>query len=252
MDRRNFLAGLAALGLCPLCARHDAAAEDAHWSYQGKTGPDHWGSLSPANAVCSAGSQQSPLDIAGTIKAEIPAIGVDWKKDGLRIVNNGHTIQINVPAGSGLSRGGRTYDLLQFHFHHPSEHLVDGRRSAMEAHFVHQSADRRNLAVLALFLAPGAANPAFARLAAAFPTAVGKEAAALDGVDPNGLLPASLAYWSYEGSLTTPPCSEIVDWMMVRQPVEVAEADIARFAALYPMNARPVRADNRRFILSSQ
>jgi carbonic anhydrase len=250
MDRRRFLAGLAVLSICPLCARQ-GRAEDAHWSYDGEAGPDHWGSLSPANAVCSAGSQQSPLDIAGAVKAEIPAIGVDWKKDGLRIVNNGHSIQVNLPAGSTLTRGDRTCELLQFHFHHPSEHLVEGRRSAMEAHFVHQSADHKALGVLAVFLVSGAANPAFARLAAAFPAAAGQEAA-LDGVDPNGLLPASLAYWSYEGSLTTPPCSEIVDWMLARQPVEVAEADIARFAALYPMNARPVRADNRRFILSSQ
>jgi carbonic anhydrase len=251
MERRKFLAGLAVLGICPLCARHSVAAEGAHWSYGGKAGPDHWGSLSAANALCSAGSQQSPLDIAGAIKAEVPPISVDWKKEGGRIVNNGHTIQINMPAGSKLSRGDRAYELLQFHFHHPSEHLVEGRRWAMETHFVHQSADRKGLGVLGVFLASGAANPAFARLAAAFPAAAGKEAA-LDGVDPKGLLPASLAYWSYEGSLTTPPCSETVDWMMAMQPVEVAGADIAKFAALYPMNARPVLADNRRFILSSQ
>jgi len=139
MDRRKFLAGLAVLASCPLCASHGAAAEGAHW----------------------------------------------------------------------------------------------------------------NLAVLGVFLASGAANPAFARIAAAFPAGAGQEAA-LDGVDPKGLLPASLAYWSYEGSLTTPPCSEAVDWMLAMEPVEVAAADIARFAALYPMNARPVVADNRRFILSSQ
>jgi carbonic anhydrase len=250
MDRRKFLAGLAGLAACPLCPRQGAAAEAAHWGYDGEAGPIHWGSLSPANAVCSAGSQQSPVDIAGAVKAEIPAIGVDWKKNGLRIVNNGHSIQVNVPAGSTLSRGDRAYGLLQFHFHHPSEHLVEGRRSAMEAHFVHQSVDRGTLGVLGVFLAAGAANPDFARLAATFPAVAGQEAT-LDGVDPTGLLPPSLAYWSYEGSLTTPPCSEIVDWMVARQPVEVAEADIARFAALYPMNARPVLADNRRFILSS-
>src|SRR5215470_14219875 len=166
MDRRRFLAGLAVLGICPLCARQ-GRAEGAHWSYDGEAGPDHWGSLSPANVVCSAGSQQSPLDITGTIKAEIPAIGVDWKKDGLRIVNNGHTIQVNLPAGSKLSRGDRSYALLQFHFHHPSEHLVEGRRSAMEAHFVQQSADRGTLGVLGVFLVSGAANPTFARIAAA-------------------------------------------------------------------------------------
>ena len=138
MERRKFLAGLVVLGICPLCARPGAAAGDAHWGYDGETGPDHWGSLSAANALCTAGSQQSPLDIAAAIKAQIPSINVDWKKVGGRIVNNGHTIQINVPAGSRLNRGDRSYELLQFHFHHPSEHLVEGRRSVMEAHFVHQ------------------------------------------------------------------------------------------------------------------
>jgi carbonic anhydrase len=156
-----------------------------------------------------------------------------------------------MPAGSKLRWGDRSYDLLQFHFHHPSEHLVEGRRSAMEAHFVHQSDDRTNFGVLGIFLSSGAANPAFARIAAAFPVTIGVETG-LPAVDPRGLLPASLAYWTYEGSLTTPPCSEAVDWMLAMQPVEVAAADITRFAALYPMNARPVRPDNRRFILSSQ
>ena len=121
----------------------------------------------------------------------------------------------------------------------------------MEAHFVHLSADRTTFGVLGIFLGSGAANPTFARIAAAFPVAVGVETG-LPAVDPRGLLPASLAYWTYEGSLTTPPCSEAVDWMLAMEPVEVAAADIARFAALYPMNARPVRPDNRRFILSSQ
>jgi hypothetical protein len=105
------------------------------------------------------------------------------------------------------------------------------------------------LGVLGVFLAPGAANASFAGLAAAFPTEAGQEVAA-DDVDPNGLLPASLGYWTYEGSLTTPPCTENVDWMVAMEPVEVGEADIERFTALYPMNARPIRSPNRRFILS--
>src|SRR5690348_15854936 len=113
MHRRKFLAGLAVLAICPLCARQGAAAEDAHWSYGGETGPDHWGSHSPSNAVCSAASVKSPLDLAVPIRAEIPAISVDWKKDDLRIVHNGHTIQVSLPPGTKLSRGDRTYVLLQ-------------------------------------------------------------------------------------------------------------------------------------------
>src|SRR5439155_9181594 len=169
MERRKFLAGLAVLGICPLCARPAAAEESVPWSYGGKTGPDRWGSLGPADAVCAGGSQQSPVDITGTIKAQLPPIGVDWRPDDGRIVNNGHTVQINMPAGSKLRRGYRSYDLLQLHFHHPSEHLIEGQRSAMEAHFVHLSADRTTFGVLGIFLVSGAANPAFARIAAAFP-----------------------------------------------------------------------------------
>jgi len=252
LHRRQALKLFAGLALCPLCAPRGFAA-DAHWSYAGANGPAKWGDLDAANRACSVGSQQSPIDIGTTVKAQLGPLKITWEKNADTIVNNGHTIQLDMgeTSASVLQVGdGGNFRLVQFHFHHPSEHLVEGRRSAMEAHFVHQSADRGTLGVLGVFLVSGAANPAFARLAAAFPAAAGQEAA-LDGVDPNGLLPASLAYWSYEGSLTTPPCSEVVDWMVARQPVEVADADIARFAALYPMNARPVLADNRRFILSS-
>jgi carbonic anhydrase len=119
----------------------------------------------------------------------------------------------------------------------------------MEAHFVHRHKETGTLGVLGIFVTPGAANPGFSRLAAAFPKTAGGEAAV--DVDPNGLLPKELTYWSYEGSLTTPPCSEIVDWMVLRQPIEVDERDIRAFTTLYPMNARPVLAANRRFILSS-
>jgi len=248
MERRNFLKGLAMLGACPVCARAARAAEDAHWGYDGEAGPTHWGGLSADNIACSAGSQQSPLNITGTIPADLPAIEIAWKRGGT-MVNNGHTIQINVPAGSTLSRGGKVYEMVQYHFHSPSEHLVEGRGFAMEAHFVHKHTASGNLGVLGIMLIPGGTNPTFANLAAAFPKE-GDEATA-GAVDPAGLLPASLAYWTYEGSLTTPPCSEIVDWMVAKNPIEVAPGDIAKFTAFYPMNARPALPDNRRFILAT-
>ncbi|WP_192360758.1 carbonic anhydrase [Mesorhizobium mediterraneum] len=250
MQRRNLIRGFITLGACAICARAGFADEGVHWSYQGKGGPEHWGALDGANAACSAGAQQSPLNLTGAIKADIPQIGIDWKADGGTIVNNGHTIQINVPEGSTLTRGGRTYDLLQFHFHAPSEHLVEGKTFPMEVHFVHKNRESGGLGVLGVFLTPGAKNEALASLAAAFPAEADGEASVED-VDPNGLLPASLDYWSYEGSLTTPPCSEIVDWMVAREPLQVGAADIDKFTALYPMNARPVLAPNRRFILTT-
>lgn len=250
MERRSFLKGLAFLGACPVCAGTAVASEGAKWGYHGETGPAHWGALAEENAACSIGSRQSPLNITAAIRADIPGIVPDWKTGGGRIVNNGHTIQVSMPPGSKLIRGEKAYELLQFHFHAPSEHLVEGRRFPMEAHFVHKSTGTNNLGVLGVFLVPGAVNEAFASLAAAFPSEESGEAP-VDDVDPAGLLPATLDYWAYEGSLTTPPCSEIVDWMVAKEPLEVTAADIEKFTALYAMNSRPVLPANRRFILSS-
>jgi carbonic anhydrase len=115
MKRRSFVKALAFIGLCPLYTRPSFAAEDAHWSYEGEHGPDRWGALGADNAACSVGSQQSPLDITGAVEAEIPALELNWKKGIGEIVNNGHTIQVNMPAGGKLGRGDKNYDLLQFH-----------------------------------------------------------------------------------------------------------------------------------------
>ncbi|MBB4189433.1 carbonic anhydrase [Sinorhizobium terangae] len=248
MERRDFLRGLALLAACPLCVKTAYAAEGVHWSYEGQEGPEHWGSLSKENSACSAGSQQSPIDITGAIKADIPDLATDWRSGGT-MLNNGHTIEVKAASGT-LKRGDKTYDLVQYHFHAPSEHLVDGKNFQMEVHFVHKHAETGALGVVGVFMVPGAANSTFASLAERFPQKAGEEIA-LNGVDPTGLLPASLKYWAYEGSLTTPPCSEIVDWMVAMDPIEVDPADIKRFTALHSMNARPAVSGNRRYILSS-
>ena len=195
MDRRNFVRGMMAAAVCPVCARMALAAEGAPWSYAGETGPEHWGALADENAACSVGARQSPVDIAEAIRAELPPLRPDWKPGGT-MVNNGHTIQVAVPAGSTLARGDRLYTLVQFHFHAPSEHLVAGRPAAMEVHFVHRAVEGSGLGVLGVLMEPGDANPAFARLAVAFPGEPGGMAAT--DVDPAGLLPPSLAYWSYD------------------------------------------------------
>ncbi|MBB4232877.1 carbonic anhydrase [Rhizobium mongolense] len=249
MERRDFIKRLAMLAACPLCVKTAYAAEGVHWSYGVDAGPEDWGSLTEENRACSSGSQQSPLDIRGAIKADIPDLALDWKTGGT-IRNNGHTIQVNAAPGGTLRRGDQFYELVQYHFHAPSEHLVEGKNFPMEAHFVHKHAETGALGVLGVFLVPGATNATFSTLAAAFPQNTGEETA-LPDVEPSKMLPASLTYWAYEGSLTTPPCSEIVDWIIAKEPVEVDAADIKRFTTLYSMNARPALTPNRRYILSS-
>ena len=133
-DRRGFLLGLS---LCPLCAASTRAAEEAHWSYSGEGGPDHWGALDPAYRACSAGTEQSPIDLDRAVRADIARLNVDWKPQAYRVVNNGHTIQANATSGGTAILGKDSYALLQFHFHAPSEHALHGKRFAMEAHFVH-------------------------------------------------------------------------------------------------------------------
>lgn len=253
MKRRQFLRGLALLAACPTCAGAARAGESSqgrtHWSYQGESGTDQWGNLEDSFARCAVGSQQSPIDISGAVKADLPALHIDWKKGGT-IVNNGHTIQVNVTAGGTLQRGPTTFELVQYHFHAPSEHLVDGMATPMEVHFVHKDIATGNLGVLGVFIRAGRINDAFKALAEAFPQRAGQEAELADA-DPSALLPAGLSYWTYEGSLTTPPCSEIVTWMVAMDPIEVDEADIASFTRLYSLNARPILAANRRYILAS-
>lgn len=258
MQRRYFMKALFAAGACPVCFRLAWADDDEDPSrrgedtsdYEGGSGPSHWGELDKEYLACSEGTQQSPLDIHGEVSAELPELAPAWRRSRGQMVNNGHTIQINLPHGSTTRRGGDVFELLQFHFHAPSEHHVRAEVFPIEAHFVHKQAGTQTLGVLAVFLVPGKTNVTFAQLAAAFPQTSGMEVPVRD-LDPAGLLPSPLDYWCYQGSLTTPPCSEDVDWMIAQSPVEVSRDDIARFTSIYPMNARPIRPAHRRFILSS-
>ena len=223
-------------------------AEEVSWSYEGATGPVQWGSLDASFAACTEGSQQSPIDLAGGIPAQGGTLKVDWQSTGAEVVDNGHTIQVNVGPGSSMRLEGRDFSLLQFHFHLPSEHTVDGRSIPMEVHFVHQSAEG-DLAVIGVFMESGAGHTAIDEIWNAIPDAVG-EPASLADFDPNALLPDGLAHSRYVGSLTTPPCSEVVSWVVLDETIAVSQAQVDAFADLYPMNARPVQALNRRFLLS--
>jgi len=251
MHRRQILRAFAGAALCPLCAPAAFAAE-THWSYEGPTGPDKWGDLAPVYRTCSAGSQQSPIDIGQTIAAQLPPLKIAWGKGADLIVNNGHTIQLSFTDGGGntLTVGDRSFKLAQFHFHRPSEHLVGGRNFPMEAHFVHED-PAWGIAVVGVLMASGTANPTFNRVVASMPPTPGPPVKVDPPIDPNGLLPAGRGYFRYAGSLTTPPCSETIDWLLLADPIQVADTDVARFAQLYPRNARPAQHGNWRFVLRS-
>lgn len=246
LSRRLFLkgSGLVAVAACPVCAA--VAAEGVHWTYEeaGK-----WGELSPEFQACGIGIEQSPIDLARPISSELGDVAIAWQAGPGVVENNGHTIEVKTAPGNAVEIAGTRYDLVQFHFHHPSEHSVDGARFAMEAHFVHR-AGTGGLAVLGVFLVPGAENATLAKVWEKMPSEEG-EAELEEPVDLMSLLPQSRAYYRYAGSLTTPPCSEVVLWTVFAEPVEVSDAQIAAFAALYSMNARPVQKMNRRFLLGS-
>ena len=250
LNRRRALKVMAVLAACPLCGSGAFAAEGHQWSYEGAGGPDHWGDLDAASKVCASGSQQSPIDVERPIEADLPDLKIQWAKSADTIVNNGHTIQLNVAPGSTLMLGDDEYKLVQFHFHRPSEHLVDGKRFPMEVHFVHQHSSGR-LAVVGVLMSAGKENPAFNKVVATMPDKERPAVKADPAIDPNGFLPDDLDYYRYNGSLTTPPCAETAAWLLLTDPIEVSEADVARFAKLYAMNARPVQKDNRRFVLKS-
>ena len=168
--------------------RRAFAAEGAHWSYEGGDGPDHWGDIDAASKVCSAGSEQSPINIAATVKAQLAPLKTAWAKNADSIVNNGHTIQLNFEQGSALTVGGNGYALLQFHFHHPSEHHIGGKSFPMEVHFVHRNF-AGNLAVVGALMTAGKPNVVFNKIVKSMPQKAGEPVKAAAGIDPNALLP---------------------------------------------------------------
>lgn len=223
-------------------ARPLLAQTAVHWTYEGAEGPAHWGDLSPDYALCSTGTQQSPVDIPAAALLNPADITFNYHSAPLNILNNGHTIQVNYAPGSTATIGGKTYELKQFHFHIPSEHELGSAHKAMELHLVHQAADGE-LAVVGILLVPGAENAALAPIFSHLPTAV-QPATPVDGVnvDAASFLPATQTYYHYDGSLTTPPCSQGVKWQVMSTPVELSQAQIDAFKAIFPENARPVQS----------
>lgn len=228
------------------------SSDHPHWGYTGEEGPEHWGDLEPDYATCKTGKRQSPIDIEGAKPAELPAIHFEYQVSPLKIINNGHTIQINYEPGSTMTVGGKQYSLVQFHFHHPSEEKIAGKQYDLVAHLVHKDA-QGNLAVVAILFESGQPNPFLDLLWKNVPKETGKEVVNKKiNLNVADLLPPDRDYFTFDGSLTIPPCSEGVTWYVMKSPVELSPEEIATFAKWYPDNARPIQATNGREILESK
>src|SRR5262252_602418 len=251
--RGSLVAVIVATSLMTVGSNAFAAEAHPHWSYTGSTGPAKWGSLEEEFSACALGKAQSPVDIHDTTvkRADLPPIEFDYKTSPLNIIDNNHTIQIDYAPGSFITVNGHRYQLVQFHFHRPSEERLNGKRFPMVAHLVHKDSDGK-LAVVAVLLAAGPQNPLIKTLWNNLPREKEREVT-VDKVEINvaDLLPRDRAYYTFQGSLTTPPCTEGVTWFVLKQPTSISSDEVDRFSRLYPMNARPVQPLNGREIKTS-
>jgi carbonic anhydrase len=244
MNGPTFIGRLLFLTILCCCGAQAPAQPPAHdtppWSYSEHGGAAKWAELDPVFTTCKLGKFQSPIDIRGAKRANLPTLKFDYKPSPLKVIDNGHTIQVNYAPGSSIEVGGARYELLQFHFHHPSEEKIGGKRHAMVAHLVHKSADGK-LAVVAVLLDKGGHNSMIDTIWKHLPPEKEKEISVDATVDAAALLPADKGYYTFKGSLTTPPCSEEVRWFVLKYPLKIAASEIADFGKLYPMNARPTQ-----------
>jgi carbonic anhydrase len=225
-----------------------AADQAPHWGYTDDTGPEHWGDLAPEYQTCKTGQAQSPIDITQAVPAAVSFIGFRYRSAPLSVINNGHTIQVSYPPGSYLVLGRKSYQLKQFHFHAPSEHSVFGRRADMSAHLVHEAPDGE-LAVVAVAMNIGRRpNREVARIWRAMPAKAAREHHERVSINAARLLPTRRSYFSYMGSLTTPPCTEGVRWVVMKEPITVSSQQVDLFKAVIGDNARPVQPLNGRVV----
>jgi len=227
-----------------------ASGSHTQWGYLGKSGPLHWGELSENFKTCSEGKLQTPINIVPTKDIELKALELDYNAGSVSMINNGHTVQVNISEGSTLKIGKELYRLKQFHFHVPSENNIEGDAFPLEAHFVH-STDDGKLAVVGVMFEEGDENPILKKIWNHFPSLKrGEEKPCeLDAKEISSLLPEKRDYYRFMGSLTTPPCSEGVKWHLFKTPSTVSKEQIVRFFSLFGApNNRPIQPRNGRTI----
>ena len=218
------------------------------WGYSGAVGSHHWANLSKDNVAC-LGKNQSPVNLADFIDADLPAIAFSYRAGGHEIINNGHTVQVNYAKGSHIEIDDEKFHLIQFHFHSPSENTIKGQSYPLEAHFVHAS-DTGELAVIAVMYQAGIENKGLKKAWAHIPIHAGEQYSFTETLMAGDLLPDNKDYYRFNGSLTTPPCSEGVRWLVMKNTVMASRQQIDRFlSALHEPNNRPLQAINARPIL---
>ncbi len=226
-----------------------SANESAHWGYQKTNGPAHWSEINPDYALCQSGKNQSPVNISGFIKAPHKSLKPIYHSKVNEIINNGHTIQINMQAGSKIKIDNNDFNLKQFHFHSPSENTINGKSYPLEGHFVHAD-ENNNLAVLAVMFENGDKNSALEELWQHMPMNSGEHQNLTNNITASSLLPKNLDYYQFNGSLTTPPCSEGVRWFVLKNSIKVSKQQVSQFhKTIHHANNRPVQSINARLII---
>jgi len=233
-------------------SKEEEHVETPHWSYTGPTGTDKWGTLSKEFATCGIGQRQSPIDIRKTVRADLPPIQFAYKPVPLSIVDNGHSIKVDTPGAGSMTVEGESYDLVQFHFHKPSEEKINGKAYDMVVHLVHQSKAGK-LAVVAIMMEAGKEQSLIRTLWTHLPLEQNSPINRPEvKIDPAQLLPAKRNYFTFLGSLTTPPCTEGVLWLVLKTPMQVSNEQLAGFGTIYKSNVRPVQPVNNRLIKESR
>jgi carbonic anhydrase len=219
-----------------------------HWTYEGEEGPANWGKLDTAYATCGTGKSQSPIDVSTPNEQDLANVSFHYQSSEVNILNNGHTVQVNYDAGSYIELDAVRYDVAQFHYHAPSEHEIDGKSFAAELHIVHKSADG-SLAVVGILLQEGAENAAFTPFIQNLPAKKTDVKDAGLPINITDLLPRIQTTFRYSGSLTTPPCSEGVHWLVMTTPVELSKAQLSKLESIFDGNNRPVQPLNDRALV---
>ena len=237
-----------------LAATSASAQSGAYWDYYGKTGPLAWGRLDPAYSACSKGHEQSPIDIRGArLNKALPPVEFHYLAGPVTLENTGRTIRVYPAAGSYIVYDGTRYDLEQFHFHHPAEEAVRGKLTDMDVHLVHKSADGKQLVIAIRFtMDRGSPNAVMAMLWPHLPKTVGATEKVADTVNPGGFLPADRGYWTYIGSLSAPPCTEGVRWIIYENDLSLSLEQLRAFTMLYRMNSRPLQDPHGRRIEANE
>ena len=226
-----------------------SAFAQKHWGYEGEEGPQNWSKLDPKFVMCGLGKNQSPIDISGFVEADLKPLKFAYTAGVSDIVNNGHTVQVNYSPGSSLTVDGREFELKQFHFHSPSENKINGKQYPLESHLVHADKDG-NLAVVAVMFQEGAPSAALTKLWEKMPAKSGDKNSLPAGMSVSQMLPAERGYYRYDGSLTTPPCSEGVRWLILKKIATASKAQIDLFSkAVGHPNNRPLNPVNARTVL---